>query len=104
MLKILLCSQSFFLGILLMVIGTLLLSNSSFAKDDTICINTAFVLIGASHKVCIYTFKDPLIPEITCKISHARTGGIEGTLGVAEDIARFSLSCVQTEEIKEIKK
>ena len=88
----------------LFIVTILYVPANSYGKDDAVCIDTAFKLVGANHKVCVFTFQDPLIQEITCKISHARTGGIGGTLGVAEDIARFSLSCVQTADIKQLPK
>jgi CreA protein len=33
---------------------------------------------------------------VTCHISQARTGGISGGLGLAEDPSQFSLACRQT--------
>ena len=73
----------------------------AFASDvSDYCIDSAFVVFGSNHKICISTFQDPLIPEITCKISQARTGGITGSLGLAEDLSYFSISCIKTADIK----
>ncbi|MGH8590567.1 MAG: CreA family protein [Gammaproteobacteria bacterium] len=41
-------------------------------------------------------FDDPEIPGVSCHISQARTGGIKGPLGLAEDPSRFAISCRQT--------
>ena len=59
------------------------------------CSTTTWKLIGANHKVCIYAYDDPKIPGVTCHISLARTGGIKGSFGLAEDPSQFSLACRQ---------
>ncbi|MDD5034381.1 MAG: CreA family protein [Methylococcaceae bacterium] len=69
--------------------------NTAFA-DEVGCVTTAWKLIGANHKICVDAFDDPKIPGVTCHISQARTGGISGGLGLAEDPSQFSLSCRQT--------
>ena len=60
------------------------------------CVTTAWKLIGANHRVCVEAFSDPKVPGVTCHISQARTGGISGSLGLAEDPSQFSLACRQT--------
>lgn len=60
------------------------------------CITTAWKLIGANHKICVDAFSDPKIPGVTCHISQARTGGLSGAVGLAEDPSQFSLACRQT--------
>jgi CreA protein len=64
--------------------------------DDLSCISTTFRIVGANDKVCVSAFDDPKVAGVTCDISQARTGGVKGTLGLAEDPSRFSLSCRQT--------
>lgn len=67
------------------------------AQAETIgCVTTAWKLIGANHKVCVEAFADPKVPGVTCHVSQARTGGISGSLGLAEDPSQFSLACRQT--------
>lgn len=67
------------------------------AFADTVgCVTTAWKLIGSNHKVCVEAFDDPKIPGVTCHISQARTGGLKGTFGLAEDPSQFSLACRQT--------
>ena len=63
--------------------------------EEVGCVTTAWKLIGANHQVCIYAFDDPKIPGVTCNVSQAKTGGIKGTFGVAEDPSQFALSCAQ---------
>ncbi len=59
-------------------------------------VSTTFKVIGANDKIVIEAFDDPDIPGATCYVSRAKTGGIKGTLGVAEDRSDASLSCRQT--------
>ncbi len=67
------------------------------AHADSIgCITTAWKLIGANHQVCVDAFSDPKVPGVTCHVSQARTGGLAGTFGLAQDPSQFSLSCRQT--------
>jgi CreA protein len=63
--------------------------------DDIACISTTFRILGANDKVCISAFDDPKVPGVACHISQARTGGVKGTLGLAEDPSRFSIACRQ---------
>ena len=67
----------------------------SLRAEEVGCVTTAWKLIGANHKVRVYAFDDPKIPGVTCNVSQAKTGGIKGTFGVAEDPSQFALSCAQ---------
>ena len=63
--------------------------------DDLACVSTTFRFVGANDRVCVSAFDDPKVPGVACDISQARTGGVKGSLGLAEDPSRFSLSCRQ---------
>ena len=63
-------------------------------------VDTAFKLIGPDHKVVVEAFDDPDVEGIACYVSRAKTGGIKGALGVAEDPARFSVACRQVGAIR----
>jgi len=63
--------------------------------DDLPCVSTTFRFVGANDKVCISAFDDPKVAGVACHISQARTGGVKGTLGLAEDPSRFSIACRQ---------
>src|SRR5271156_1455253 len=63
--------------------------------DDLSCISTTFRLLGANDKVCVCACDDPKASGVACHISQARTGGVKGTLGLAEDPSRFSIACRQ---------
>ena len=75
----------------------LLALHSASAFSETIgCVTTEWKLIGANHKVCVESFSDPKVSGVTCHVSQARTGGVSGSLGLAQDPSQFSLSCRQT--------
>lgn len=77
--------------------AVLLLVVSSPIPAETIgCATTTWKLIGANHKVCVEAFHDPKVPGVTCHVSQARTGGVAGSLGLAQDPSQFSLACRQT--------
>lgn len=81
-----------------MVSLSLFASASAYAESVG-CVTTTWKLIGANHKVCLEAFDDPRVPGVTCRVSHARTGGRAGTLGLAHDHSQFSLACRQTGSI-----
>jgi CreA protein len=58
-------------------------------------VNTAFQWIGPDHKIVVDAYDDPKVAGVTCYVSRARTGGIKGALGVAEDKAEASIACRQ---------
>ena len=75
----------------------LLAMHSASAFSETIgCVTTEWKLLGANHKVCVESFSDPKVSGVTCHVSQARTGGVSGSLGLAQDPSQFSLSCRQT--------
>lgn len=74
----------------------LLLAAAGAQADKIGCVTTEWKLIGANHRVCVESFADPKIPGVTCHVSQARTGGISGSIGLAQDPSQFSLSCRQT--------
>jgi CreA protein len=80
----------------ILLVGLLLSVPLSIRAEAVGCVTTTWKLIGANHKVCVEAFGDPKVPGVTCHVSQARTGGISGTLGLAEDPSQFSLACRQT--------
>jgi catabolite regulation protein CreA len=56
--------------------------------DDLSCVSTTFRLIGKNDRVCVSAFDDPKVQGVACHISQARTGGLSGTIGLAEDPSR----------------
>lgn len=58
-------------------------------------VSTAFQWIGPNHKVVVEAYDDPKVQGVTCYVSRARTGGVKGALGLAEDRAEASIACRQ---------
>lgn len=58
-------------------------------------VTTAFKLIGPSHKVVVEVFDDPRVTGVSCYLSRAKTGGVKGALGLAEDKSDASVACRQ---------
>ncbi len=81
--------------IALLVAALALPASLPAAAEEIGCATTAWKLIGANHRVCVYAYDDPKIPGVTCHISQARTGGVKGSFGLAEDPSQFSLACRQ---------
>jgi CreA protein len=63
-------------------------------------VDTAFKLIGPDHKVVVDAYDDPGVEGVTCYVSRAKTGGIKGAIGVAEDKAEASIACRQVGPIR----
>lgn len=59
-------------------------------------VDTVFKWIGPDHKIVVDAYEDPRVKGVTCYVSRAKTGGIKGVLGVAEDKAEASIACRQT--------
>ncbi len=78
------------------LIGLAMLAVLRAHAEEIGCVSTTFKFIGANDKVCVEAFDDPKIPGVSCHISQARTGGIKGPLGFAEDPSRFAIACRQT--------
>ena len=69
---------------------------ASAAKAETVGeVDTAFKLIGPDHKIVIEAYDDPKVSGVTCYVSRAKTGGISGAMGLAEDKAEASIACRQ---------
>jgi CreA protein len=70
--------------------------------EDIGSVSTNFRITG-SDKIVIEAFDDPLVQGVTCYVSRARTGGIKGSLGVAEDVSEAAVACRQVGEISFVK-
>ena len=63
-------------------------------------VDTVFQWIGPDHKIVVDAYDDPKVAGVTCYVSRAKTGGIKGGLGLAEDKAEASIACVQVGPIR----
>ncbi|QYF93972.1 CreA family protein [Massilia sp. PAMC28688] len=76
--------------------GLFLSGVSLLASAETIgSVDTAFKLIGPDHKVIVEVFDDPRVTGVSCYLSRAKTGGLKGAVGLAEDKANASVACRQ---------
>ena len=82
------------LRITALLCGTILLALPSHAEEIG-RVSTTFKFVGANDKIVIEAFDDPDISGATCYVSRAKTGGVKGGLGLAEDPSHASLSCHQ---------
>ncbi|KRC23972.1 CreA family protein [Acidovorax sp. Root217] len=74
-----------------------LLAGAAMAAPDKIgTVDTAFKLLGRDHDIIVEAYDDPAVAGVTCYVSRARTGGIKGSLGLAEDRSEASIACRQT--------
>ena len=58
-------------------------------------VDTVFKLIGPDHKIVVEVFDDPRVGGVACYLSRAKTGGIKGAVGLAEDKSDASIACRQ---------
>ena len=70
-----------------------LLAIASAARSEPVGeVDTVFKLIGPDHKIVVDAHHDPGVKGVTCYVSRAKTGGIKGGLGLAEDKAEASIA------------
>ena len=83
-----------------LLLALLLFAPAAHAEDSVEIghVATALTNLGLtrSHRIVVERFDDPEIQGVSCYISQARTGGLSGMVGLAEDPSRFSLNCVAT--------
>ncbi|SFH81598.1 CreA family protein [Albimonas pacifica] len=77
-----------------------LLAAAPAAAEQIGEVDTAFKLVGANHKIVVEAFDDPKVEGVSCFLSRAKTGGISGSLGLAEDTSDASIACRQVGPIR----
>ena len=78
------------------IVGAMfLLAFTSVSAETLGEVNTAFKLIGPDHKIVIEAYDDPKVSGVACYVSRAKTGGVSGALGLAEDKSEASIACRQ---------
>jgi len=73
----------------------MLLVGRNALAEEVGSVDTVFKIFGPDHKIVVEAFDDPDVKNVTCYISRAKTGGIKGGLGLAEDTADAAISCQQ---------
>ena len=78
------------------LLALLLLPLGSLVRAEPIGeVDTVFKFIGPDHKIVVDAHDDPLVGGVTCYVSRAKTGGISGAFGIAEDKSDASIDCKQ---------
>ncbi|WP_066270697.1 CreA family protein [Hydrogenophaga palleronii] len=72
----------------------LLLACSANAEEIG-SVDTVFKFIGPDHKIVVEAYDDPGVSGVTCYVSRAKTGGLKGAFGLAEDRSEASIACRQ---------
>jgi len=85
---------------LIFIAAAALLGVGAAHAEEVGDVSTAFKLIGPNHKIVVEVFDDPRVSGVSCYLSRAKTGGVSGAFGVAEDKAEASVACRQVGDIQ----
>ncbi len=58
-------------------------------------VSTTFKLLSPNDKIVVEVFDDPEVGGVACYLSHAKTGGYKGALGLAENTSDAAVACRQ---------
>lgn len=78
----------------------MLLAANTASAEVIGSVDTTFRLLGANDRVKVERFDDPKVENASCYVSYAETGGVSGSLGLAEDPSRFSIACRATGPVR----
>ncbi|MBK1682050.1 CreA family protein [Rhodoferax fermentans] len=78
--------------LLSLLLGCTTLATSAETIGD---VSTTFKLLSPNDKVVVDVFDDPVVDGVSCYLSHAKTGGYAGALGLAEDTSDAAVACRQ---------
>jgi CreA protein len=81
----------------------LLFMSASVHAESIGEVDTVFKFIGPDHKIVVDAHDDPKVKGITCYVSRAKTGGIKGAVGLAEDKSEASIDCRQVGPLSFVK-
>jgi len=82
--------------LLLAVISVVaVLATATVRAEQIGAVSTVWKMLGPNHKIVVEAFDDPDIPNVSCWISRAKTGGVRGAVGIAEDPSYGSVACRQ---------
>ncbi|GAB6039550.1 CreA family protein [Endothiovibrio diazotrophicus] len=72
-----------------------LIASLDVSAEPVGCVSTVFKWIGPNDKICVDSFHDPKVDGVVCHVSRAKTGGVKGAVGLAEDTSDASIACRQ---------
>ena len=74
----------------------ILSAGSGGAHAETIGnVSTTFKLLSPNDKIVVEVFDDPDVSGVSCYLSHAKTGGYKGAVGLAQDTSDAAVACRQ---------
>jgi CreA protein len=76
-----------------LALGLLASATAAEAQTRIGGVDTTFRILGSNDRVVVDRYDDPGVPNVSCYVSRAETGGVKGSLGLAEDPSRFSIAC-----------
>ena len=81
--------------LLALVVWLLAVVSTPVGAEQVGEVNTAFRWMGKDDRIVVEAYDDPKVHGVTCYVSRARTGGVKGTVGLAEDKTEASIACRQ---------
>ncbi|MBK1700703.1 CreA family protein [Thiococcus pfennigii] len=78
-----------------LLLATLFVLPAAGSADVIGEVSTKFKVLGPNDKIVVEVFDDEDIPGVACYLSRAKTGGISGAVGVAEDTSDAAIACRQ---------
>lgn len=79
----------------LLIVTSVIFFSAALRAEVVGSVDTVFKVFGPDHKIVVEAFDDPDVNNVTCYVSRAKTGGIKGGLGLAEDTSDAAISCQQ---------
>jgi CreA protein len=77
------------------LVGLFFLLISHAQAEQIGSVDTVFKWIGPDHKIVVDAYDDPKVQGVSCYVSRAKTGGLKGAVGLAEDKTDASIACRQ---------
>ncbi|MGF1640154.1 MAG: CreA family protein [Rhodospirillales bacterium] len=77
------------------VVAAGMLATTAAQADEIGSVSTVWKMLGPDHRIVVEAFDDPDIANVSCWISRAKTGGVKGAVGLAEDPSYGSVACRQ---------
>ncbi|KAF0866930.1 CreA family protein [Pseudomonas sp. LD120] len=82
------------------LLGLLVAMPMMVSAEEIGQVSTVFKFVGPNDRIVVEAFDDPKVSGVTCYLSRAKTGGLKGGLGLAEDRAEASIACRQVGPIE----
>ena len=84
----------------LTLVAALIWVTGTALAEEIGTVGTKFRLLTPNDKILVEAFDDDAVPGVACYVSRAKTGGLSGAVGVAEDTSDASIDCRQIGPIR----